>query len=190
MASRKDASGKWGIVAMAGSILNRLIKRTTASGLDLISRFALILLLLQLVLIHDAKATNILANGALDGMVFAGKIGGNENPSIDDKLHFKDGTFWSTFCVKFGLAPGKYWARSVGDQIEFRGVLKGEPGSFAYMGSVHEGIATVSMQWTKRRWYWTIEKELNFVGKLVPRTEEPSMNPTAKTALETLNGSL
>ena len=43
---------------------------------------------------HEERAEAGTPYGPLDGMVFAGKIGGDENLEIDDELHFKDGVFW------------------------------------------------------------------------------------------------
>ena len=137
-----------------------------------------------LMQIPGARAENSLPSGPLDGMVFAGKFGGSENPEIDDQLHFKNGEFWSSFCTAYGLKPGGYWIRSVGSGIEFRGVLTGAPGEFVYRGSVHQGIATVSIQWTKKRWYWTIEKNLEFVGKLVSEMDNSLEHTAAQTPVE------
>jgi hypothetical protein len=106
------------------------------------------------------------SSGPLDGMVFVGKIGPKGNPDLDDELHFRDGKFWSAICTQCGFKPGDYWVRNVGNGIEFRGELVGDRGTFHYRGAIVDGEANVSIGWTKSRWYWTIERELEFVGEM------------------------
>lgn len=106
------------------------------------------------------------ASGPLDGMVFVGKIGAKDNPDLDDELHFRDGKFWSAICTQCGFKPGDYWVRKVGTGIEFRGELVGDRGKFVYRGVIVDGNANVSIGWTKSRWYWTIDRQLEFVGRI------------------------
>ncbi len=102
----------------------------------------------------------------LDGMVFVGQMGEAGKSDIADELHFRDGKFWSTFCVSYGLPPGSYTAQRIDDHIVFQGVLTGKPGEFVYEGKVVGGKLDAQVNWTKSRWYWTIERELEFVGGL------------------------
>jgi hypothetical protein len=99
-------------------------------------------------------------------MVFVGKLGPKGRPDLmaDDELHFRDGKFWSAICTKFGSLPGNYWVRRAGDRIQFRGKLIGDRGTFLYDGEIVDGKAKASIEWTKSRWYWKIERELKFVG--------------------------
>lgn len=107
-----------------------------------------------------------LTSGPLDGMVFSGKLGPEDNPDLDDELHFQDGKFWSGICVKCGFSPGDYWVRTVGDSIHFRGELTGDRGTFTYIGRIVDDDIDVSVNWTKDRWYWSINRNLAFEGTL------------------------
>lgn len=107
-------------------------------------------------------------NGPLDGMVFAGQIGPADNPDRADHLYFADGQFWSGECVRCGFEPGVYWVRHTADGIAFRGVLESaERGTFTYKGMVRDGRIDVSINWRHERWYWTIDRDLRFIGELV-----------------------
>ncbi len=108
------------------------------------------------------------AGGPLDGMVFEGRIGPADNPDLSDRLYFEDGKFWSGECARCGFEPGVYWIRRVDGGIAFRGVLRSpERGRFTYEGFVRDGEIEVSIDWRHERWYWTIERELRFVGQRV-----------------------
>jgi hypothetical protein len=109
----------------------------------------------------------------LEGKSFAGELGPLGKTAIStDLLEFRDGKFISQECErKCGYTDGIYWVRSDPDSdgiqvmsetpclksdatIVWRGTVKGDE---------IEGVFT----WTSRRWYWTIEKEFWFNGKLV-----------------------
>ena len=107
----------------------------------------------------------------LDGKTYSGEIGlPGEPASTKDLLTFRDGMFVSQECERrCGYTEGIYWVRSGEDGIEvmsettcpesdativWRGIVKGDK---------IEGTFT----WTSERWYWTIEKEFWFNGKLV-----------------------
>lgn len=108
------------------------------------------------------------AGGPLDGMVFSGRIGPVDNPDLTDHLYFENGRFWSGQCVHCGFEPGVYWIRRTGEGIAFRGVLQSaERGTFTYSGLVKGDSVEVSIHWRQERWYWTIDRELRFVGRRV-----------------------
>jgi len=104
----------------------------------------------------------------LDGKAFRGMIGPVENPDLQDNLFFEDGHFWSEICKRCGFEPGVYSARQTADGVAFTGVLESETrGSFAYDGLVRaDGAIQVSIQWERRRWYWTSRREIKFIGEL------------------------
>jgi len=130
----------------------------------------------------DMTAIEAGASGPLDGMVFAGLIGPEDNRELDDELHFNNGRFWSKACLECGFQPGMYWSRRVGDEIHFRGTLRSDDrGNFDYEGVVDGDDVTVTIHWTKRRWYWTIDRRLAFRGTTVA-------DQTAATAAEASAG--
>lgn len=129
-----------------------------------------------------ADAQEALAQGPLDGMVFVGKIGPKGAPDLDDELHFQDGKFWSVNCIECGFQPGAYWVRRVGDAVRFRGELTGERGTLAYAGEVVGDRIEVSINWTKSRWYWRIDRELEFSGTFKPSALAYSVERAITTA--------
>ena len=107
----------------------------------------------------------------LEGKSFAGELGQIGKPAMaEDLLIFQDGMFVSEKCQKkCGYTAGPYWMRSTEDGVQVRAetpCLKSDA-TIVWNGTVKgdeiEGIFT----WTSRRWYWTIEKEFWFNGKLV-----------------------
>lgn len=129
-----------------------------------------------------SSADDKTASGPLDGMIFVGKIGPKGNPDLDDELHFRDGKFWSDACTKCGFKPGEYWVRNVGNRIQFRGELTGDRGTFVYKGEIVDNNAKVSIGWTKSRWYWKIDRELEFSGKLQTTTAAATVKNALLTA--------
>lgn len=108
------------------------------------------------------------AGGLLDGKVFVGMIGPAENPDLSDSLSFNEGHFWSDICTRCGFVPGPYRAEETEDGIVFSGTLESESrGRFEYKGTVSEdGTILASIQWERRRWYWTSKREILFLGAL------------------------
>ncbi|MDU8912509.1 hypothetical protein [Aestuariicoccus sp. MJ-SS9] len=106
------------------------------------------------------------ATGLLDGKSFEGMIGPVEKPDLADELFFEDGHFWSDICTRCGFMPGEYLAEETKDGIAFSGTLESETrGRFAYSGLVRQdGSIRVSIQWERRRWYWTSRREIVFIG--------------------------
>lgn len=106
------------------------------------------------------------ARGPLDGMNFVGTLGPEGKPGDrEDIIHFADGQFWSENCVPCGFRPGPYWVRVEDDRIHFRGKLSSpESGEFSYTGVVQNNKLTVTMNWRKDRWYWSIDRNFWFEG--------------------------
>lgn len=133
--------------------------------------FAAQVVALALFLVLDASAGDpdtSSASGPLDGMVFAGHLGPADNPDRADRLYFDEGKFWSEECTRCGFEPGTYWVRHVDGGIAFRGVLQSaDVGRFTYEGFMRDGRIDVSINWVHERWYWTIDRDLRFVGEAV-----------------------
>lgn len=123
------------------------------------------------------------ASGVLDGMVFAGLIGPRGDPDVNDELHFQDGQFWSSGCVRCGFKPGAYFVRRVGAGWQFRGELAGEGGRFFYNGIVLDGQLRTEIRWVKERWYRTVERDLEFVGTMSPARMAPPADDALAVAL-------
>lgn len=154
---------------MSGALLSP--KLTLPAALVLA---AALLLALQTRADDPGTAT---ASGPLDGMVFEGRIGPADNPDLSDHLYFEDGKFWSEECTRCGFEPGVYWVRHVDGGVAFRGTLRSaDRGRFVYEGFVRDDEIEVSIDWHHERWYWTIDRELRFVGQLVTG-ERPAMKP-------------
>lgn len=120
------------------------------------------------------------SHGPLDGMRFAGTLGPEGGPGDrEDVLYFADGQFWSENCVPCGFSPGPYWVRYAEDGIHFKGELQSpKSGRFLYSGVVRGEQLTVTINWRKERWYWTIDRNFWFEGELA-RPTPASGNPSA-----------
>lgn len=107
------------------------------------------------------------AEGILDGRVFTGVLGPEENPVQPDSLHFSDGHFWSDICADCGFEPGEYRTTMTEGGLKFSGTLESKSrGKFTYDGLVEDdGAIRVSIQWERRRWYWTSRRKLAFLGR-------------------------
>jgi hypothetical protein len=107
----------------------------------------------------------------LDGKSFAGELGLLGGPALTtDLLVFSDGMFVSKNCEsKCGYTEGIYWVRALEEGIE---VLSETPclksdATIVWRGTVKGDKIEGTFTWTSERWYWTIEKEFWFNGKLV-----------------------
>lgn len=109
--------------------------------------------------------------GALDGMVFVGRIGPEGDLDLEEELHFSDRVFWSRRCLACGFDPAPYQSRQTPDGVRFTGELVGRSGSvFQYDGRIVGAEAEVAVRWTKKRWYRTIDRMLVFRGQRAPDT--------------------
>jgi hypothetical protein len=106
------------------------------------------------------------AASGLDGKTFHGEI-------VDDKgvvrskdvVTFKDGNFHSVTCARFGFAEAPYWTRVEGDAVHFLAEsTHPDNGTMQYKGTVRGDEAEWSAVWTKKRWYWSIRREIAFRG--------------------------
>lgn len=116
------------------------------------------------VLLGETQAR---AEGPLDGRAFSGVIGPVENPDLSDSLYFDEGYFWSDICTRCGFVPGSYSAEETSEGVRFFGTLESDSrGSFDYDGLVtDDGAIQVSITWERRRWYWTSQRQISFIGQ-------------------------
>jgi hypothetical protein len=106
------------------------------------------------------------AASGLDGKTFHGEI-------VDDKgvvrakdvVSFKDGKFRSVNCERFGFGEAPYWMRVEGDVVHFLvEMTHPDNGTMLFRGAVHGSRAEWSAVWTKKRWYWSIRRDISFQG--------------------------
>lgn len=111
--------------------------------------------------------------GLLDGQIFRGKIGPAGNPDLPDTLHFNGGQFWSNICTECGFRPGAYSAHPSSEGTMFSGVLESpERGQFSYEGVITaDGQINVRILWQRKRWYWTAQREILFIGHRIDQLE-------------------
>lgn len=141
-------------------------------------------LFLYMVTIPVFSGEKGVASGPLDGMVFSGMLGPEGNLDSEDELYFSNGKFWSKLCTKCGFQPGDYWVRTVGDVTHFQGQLISERGVFDYFGTLKDGKLEATMDWTIKRWYWSIERDYAFSGVL--KVDENKLSATEASQVATL----
>ena len=129
-----------------------------------------------------AEAPQAVQSGPLDGRVYEGRLRTVDgNVDLADDLIFANGHFWSTGCIECGFAPGAYWSRRNGDRIEFRGALTSpERGDFTYEGYVEGDEIRVRLNWLRERWYWTLDRDYTFEGRLSSRSADPALLTQAR----------
>jgi len=109
----------------------------------------------------------------LDGRNFGTRIvrddadSDKKNPPLGDILSFSNGRFSSEICRRYNFADAPYWIRVEGDQVHFLAELKSPTdGTMLWKGTVRGNTLEGTMQWTKERWYWTINAEHKIRGEL------------------------
>ena len=119
-------------------------------------------------------------SGPLDGMTFTGALGPSGKPKdIEDSFVFANGTFVSKECESRCKYPARpYFVRSNGNQTEFISETQCpyKDARIIWRGTIQgdkiKGVST----WTVKRWYWTVENNFEFEGKLTER-----LTPVANT---------
>jgi hypothetical protein len=120
---------------------------------------------------NPTQTTDSPAISVLDGKTFAGGLGRvGKATKTDDLLVFRKGMFVSKECERrCGYTEAPYWVRVEGDDVQFRSeapCLKSDA-TMVWNGTVKGDEIEGTITWTSKRWYWTIEKEFWFKGKLV-----------------------
>jgi len=105
----------------------------------------------------------------LDGKTFyvnAGEKG--KDPDHDDYLIFRDGMFTSSGCVEsWNFRNASYSATAEGDGIRFRAQLVSTThGTLTWEGTVRGDAVDATARWLHRKWYWTIDREYWYRGRL------------------------
>ncbi len=104
----------------------------------------------------------------LDNRRFIGPMGvqGDPNPP-DDEFMFEDGKFVSKSCLDWGFSPARYWVRNEKDGLHFLAELSSpDHGEMRYEGVFDGQLIKGRVMWKKERWYWTIQREYRFTGRL------------------------
>ena len=98
----------------------------------------------------------------VDGKNFLGEMLSGEGKVLtsQEKLVFKNGRFASEACRKFGFGDGPYWLRMEDGKIQFIAeTVSPDNGTMHWKGTITGDQVDASFVWTKKRWYWTIERE-------------------------------
>lgn len=104
----------------------------------------------------------------LDNRRFIGPMGvkGDPNPA-NDEFMFEDGKFVSKSCLEWGFSPARYWVRNEKDGLHFLAELTSrDHGEMRYEGVFDGQQIKGKVMWKKERWYWTIQREYRFTGRL------------------------
>jgi len=101
----------------------------------------------------------------LDGWSFRVEAFEKGEKIFEDRLVFKDGTFFSEACRKFGFDRSPYYTRVEGDQIQFLAETASPThGTMVWKGSVKQNRIKGGFRWTKERWYWTVRRHFDVTG--------------------------
>jgi len=105
------------------------------------------------------------AQMTLDGRTFRVEAFEKGKKVFDDRLVFKDGTFFSEGCRKFGFGESPYYVRMEGDQIQFLAeTVSPTHGTMVWKGTVNRNQIDGRFRWTKERWYWTVRRNFDVKG--------------------------
>jgi hypothetical protein len=103
----------------------------------------------------------------LDGRSFNGEMLSGEGKILSgkEKLVFQNGRFVSEACREFGFGDGPYWLRVEDNKIHFVAeTVSPTNGTMHWKGTISGGQVDASFVWTKKRWYWTIEREFRVLA--------------------------
>lgn len=122
---------------------------------------------------HAASMGTDAADGTasvLDGRAFRGKVGhAGEDPFAEDVWIFDEGMFMSEKCIECGYSDSPYWVRFEEEGVRFMSESRCPvtDATIVWRGVVTGDRIQGTFTWTKERWYWTVEKEFWFEGRLV-----------------------
>jgi hypothetical protein len=105
----------------------------------------------------------------LDGKIFFGlhkKKG--EEADHPEYLVFRDGMFFSSGCLEFKFPPSSYSTDAEGGEIRFRAeIVSAKYGNMLWEGTLRDDVMEATSQWTHKRWYWSIERNFLYRGRLL-----------------------
>ena len=105
----------------------------------------------------------------LDGRTFRVEAFERGKKVFDDRLVFKNGTFISESCKKFGFSQSPYYVRREGDRIQFLAETTSPThGTMVWKGTVSKDRIEGGFRWTKERWYWTVLRDFDVKGSEGP----------------------
>lgn len=114
---------------------------------------------------ETAKAAPPAAQAMLDGRTFRVEAFENGKKVFDDRLVFKNGTFFSEGCRKFGFSESPYYVRMEGDQVQFLSeTVSPTHGTMVWKGTVRKNEIDGGFRWRKERWYWTVLRNFDVKG--------------------------
>jgi len=113
----------------------------------------------------QTRAPTNVSRLSLDGRSFRIEAFEKGEKVFEDRLVFKDGTFFSEACRKFGFDRSPYYTRVEGDHIQFLAeTVSPTHGTMVWKGSVKQNRIDGGFRWTKERWYWTIRRHFDVTG--------------------------
>lgn len=118
------------------------------------------------------------AEAILDGKIFSGMLGPKGNPQQPDSIYFDKGYFWSDICSRCGFEPGLYSVKMTEEGVAFSGILESKSrGQFTYDGLVRQdGSMAATIEWERRRWYWTSQRTIVFQGSAADPADAISLD--------------
>lgn len=135
---------------------------------------SLILVLSFFVLSGASPVSAQVLKGSLDGKTFVGKLGEKGKKGDKDEFIFKDGTFESKACEKYGFGTAPYTTTASGHTTTFKAETSNDKGDKMEWGGKVTGIlisgsATLNQKGKAPVKYW-------FNGKMsveMPKAEMP-----------------
>jgi hypothetical protein len=136
----------------------------TPYRLSKVIEFSLIVFFVTLWAVSQVEGSS----GILDGKKFVGPTGEiGKKADHNDTLSFREGKFISASCEQYGFESSYYKTTIDGDVIHFEAkTISSTHGSIVWNGTLKGDIIEVTYRWTKKRWFWTIERSYWFKGSL------------------------
>lgn len=114
---------------------------------------------------NPVTAPSAVSRWLLDGQTYRVEAFEKGAKVFDDVLVFRDGTFFSEGCRKFGFDRSPYYVRVEGNQIRFLvETVSPTHGTMIWKGTVRENRIDGAFHWTKERWYWTVRRNFEVKG--------------------------
>ncbi len=108
------------------------------------------------------------ASNLLDGKTYFVQTGEKgKEADHDDYLVFWDGIFVSSGCVEIDFRKSVYTATREKDGIRFHAeTVSPTHGTMIWDGIVRGDVVDATARWIHKRWYWTIDREYWYRGRL------------------------